>query len=83
MGSILRAFLSIGQGTLLPPSGINRKTAVPYLAHSSSNRAPTGERQDFFYKVRHIAGYGTWDDIDETWSGQDSKDSNSAQTSCN
>jgi hypothetical protein len=45
MGSILRAFLSIGLATSLPWSGITPRKRSFYLVHFASRRAPTGERQ--------------------------------------
>jgi hypothetical protein len=48
MGSILRAFLSIGLAKSLPWRGITPRKYSPYLAHPTSRRAPTGERQAIF-----------------------------------
>src|ERR1017187_9487296 len=46
MGSILRAFLSIGLAKSLPWSGITPRKHSFCLVHLASHRAPTGERQE-------------------------------------
>src|SRR5271166_4853218 len=46
MGSILCAFLSIGQGKLLPRSGIRPENTPPILRILPFCRAPTGGRQE-------------------------------------
>ncbi len=47
-GSILRVFLSIGQGKSLPRSGISPENTPPILCIFPLCRAATGERQEEF-----------------------------------